>query len=133
MADKAIWLIVLLISYSVVGTIAMNRWQKRRQKRLPWPSRDADPMSWLSYWLPPLIVVEVYALLAGAIAYAYMAIVIIAPLQSAIGFYFILGGVIGLGFFALFFAAIDALFIVSARRRARIGRPSADSSPLALS
>lgn len=122
--DSSTALILFLLAYGVVGGLALRRWQKRH----PVPANGAEPMVWLRYWLPPLVMLEVYVLLGGAAVYVYMLLALAVPLQSADGFDVILGGALGLVLSVLVFVAIDALALVSARRRARTGRLSADQS-----
>jgi hypothetical protein len=111
---KLVGLLLFLPIYGVLGGWLMRWW--RRQK--PQPAIETDPAAWSSYWLPKLVVSEMWVLVGGAVAWFVFAF--IAPtLHGDDERYFILGGGMAFPFFAIFFVGFDVYAVVHARRMAR--------------
>lgn len=123
----------LLFAYVALGGVAFVQWDRRRQR----PDRQADFRTRVAYWLPKLIVAELYTL-AGGVGW-YVVLAFVQPtLHGADESYFVLGGSLALATFVVVCAVYDALVVArcsacAQRRQAPVESPpqeqEADAQP----
>ena len=111
--QTAVFILALAI-YTFAGIVMLRRWLRGRQSRRPVSAR-IDPEGWVSYWLPLLIVVELFSLGGGIIVFLLMLIAL--PPSNAP--YTLIGAGGGLVFFAAIMAGLDIAWVRSIRALGR--------------
>ncbi len=102
------------IVYTIIGAFALRRWLRRRKVRRP-ISAYADPEGWVAYWLPPMIVAELFALVGGVFAIIMMLVAL--PANQAP--YTLIGAGGGLILLALCMAGLDFAWVARVRNLGR--------------
>ena len=103
-----------MIVYTIIGAFALRRWLRIRRVRRP-VSAYADPDGWVAFWLPPLIVSQLFALGGGAIMIVFMLVAL--PADQAP--YTLIGAGGGIIVIALFLAGFEAAWVARVRALGR--------------
>lgn len=114
---KPIIPLAFLITYTVVGCVALNRWSRSVWRHHPQGFRD-NPEGWLRHQLSLLIVTEVFAL-AGAIVTFALAVALSPHLWRSDEPYLVTGAVLAVVLFGAVCLVYDLALVKRIRRMAR--------------
>ena len=108
--QTAVFMFALAV-YTVAAIVMLRRWLRRRRSRRLVSAR-MDPEGWISYWLPLLIVVELFSLGGGV----FMFLLMLIALPPSNAPYTLIGAGGGLVFFAAIMAAFDVVWVRQVRK-----------------
>jgi hypothetical protein len=123
--------LVFLAAYTLVGGLALRLWFGRyRRSRIRPRSFNADPEAYLSYWLPQVVVAEVFTLV-GSVIMCLLLLFVTGLAHRADALYTWIGFGSAIGFWILFSAGVNVALVArvhALRRRERVLSEAAGNS-----